>query len=86
MSDLVKSAIIRGVRTFIQVFLLSVSAAAVNIVDIPTAKAVVLAAGGFALAAAWRALLDPSPIPSAQDPTGVAIAGTLTPTPPPRGA
>lgn len=79
MSDLIKSALIRGVRTFVQTFLATLAISALGVIDVSTGKAAVLGAVGFALAAAWRAILDPAPVPSLEDPTGPVIAGTLTP-------
>lgn len=86
MSELIKSAIIRGIRTFVQVFLATLAISAVGVIDVSTGRAAVLGAVSFALAAAWRAILDPAPIPSLEDPTGVVIAGTQPPTTLRRGA
>lgn len=66
--ELIKSAMIRAIRTFVQTFLFTLSMSVANVVDLSTAKAVVLAAGSAALALAWRAFLDPMPVPTLADP------------------
>lgn len=71
---LVKSALIRGLRSFIQYFLITVSTGVANVHDLSTAKALILAAGGAALAFAWRAVIDPLPVPTLVDPAP-ALAG-----------
>lgn len=72
LSPLVRSALVRGARTFIQVFGIAIAAGATKAVDIPTLWAVIMGAAGFAAAAAWRAVLDPSPVPSLADPAPTA--------------
>lgn len=62
-----KSVAVKAVRTFVQAFLATLAVSAVGVVDVSTAKAVVVAAGSAALAAAWRAVLDTAPIPSLVD-------------------
>lgn len=81
--DLIKSAAIRAVRTFVQTFLALVAAGAMDVVDVATARALAVAAGSAALAAAWRAFIDPSPIPSLVDPYVAAgeVASSSTSSP-----
>ena len=61
------SALVKAVRTFIQAFGWTLAASAINIVDLTTAKAAIIAAGAAGVAAVWR-LFDTTPIPSLVDP------------------
>jgi len=70
--NLMKSALVRAARTFAQTFLSAVAAGAIKVVDMPTGWALVVAAAAGAMALAWRALLDPSSVPSLPDPAPTA--------------
>ena len=74
--DVLKSAAVRAARTFVQAFLAIVSAGAIGVVDVPTARALVVAAGSAALAAAWCTFLDTTAVPSLVDRN--ATAGVTT--------
>lgn len=65
---LVKSAVIRALRTFFQVLLAFLAANITEVTSVEAARVIAVAAFAAALAAAWRAFLDQSPIPSLVDP------------------
>lgn len=64
--NVVKSAAVRAARTFVQTFLAGLAAGVLGVVDLPTARALVLSVGAAALAAAWRAI-DTVPVPTLVD-------------------
>lgn len=67
MKEVAYSALIKAIRTFVQAFASTLVVSAVGIVDVSTARAVVLGAGAAALAAVWRAF-DTAPVPTLVDP------------------
>lgn len=71
---LAKSAAIRAFRTFIQVVLMFLATNLSEITNVEAARVLAGAAIAAGLAAAWRALLDPTPIPSAKDPAPALAA------------
>lgn len=68
MPEAIQSALVRAIRTFVQVFLTAVGANAVEIVDLSTLQSVVGAAVAAALAIVWRGFFDELPMPSLKDP------------------
>lgn len=52
-----KDIVVRAVKTFVQAFLAFVAAGAANVVNVSTAKQLVVAAGAAALSAAWNGIL-----------------------------
>lgn len=74
---IINSALKRAVRTFIQVFVPGMFAGLVGVSDASALWVLALATSSAALAAAWRALWDPSSVPSLADPPAVdALAGS----------
>lgn len=69
---IIQSALVRAARSFLQGFGAALLASTASIVDLSTAKAALLGALYAAAAFAWRALLDPSPVPSLVDPAPTA--------------
>ena len=56
MVSRIRSIAVRAARTFVQTFAAAVGAGAAGVVDVSTAKALVVAAGAAAFAAAMRAV------------------------------
>ena len=71
MSDVVKSALVKAIRTFAQAFLATLAVSALGVVDVSTAKAAVLGAVAAGLAAVWRGF-DTLPVPTLVDRNALA--------------